>query len=123
MPALKLCVVCGEPSTTSRCNLHRPQQPNKTSRHDRGYTDAWARLSTRARRIQPWCTDCGTTHHLTVDHSPQAWDRHAAGQPIRLDDIDVVCTPCNNRRGAARGPNAVDRPTIGTARAALDPRG
>ena len=32
----------------------------------------------------------------------------AEGKAIRLADVDVVCGPCNRRRGAARG-NAVTR--------------
>lgn len=96
---LKPCIDCGEPSDGPRCRLHRP--PEK-SRRERGYDAAWDRLSRRARRLQPFCIDCGATDDLQGDHSPQAWQRREQGLPIRLCDIDVVCGPCNRRRGCAR---------------------
>ena len=68
----------------------------------RGYGSAWQRLSARARRLQPFCSDCGATDDLTADHSPEAWERVAAGLPVRLADVDVVCRGCNSRRGRAR---------------------
>lgn len=102
---LKPCVACGEPSDKSRCPEHRPKD-RKRPRQQRGYDAHWQALSKRARRLQPFCTDCGTTEDLQTDHSPEAWERKAAGLPIRLQDIDVVCGPCNRDRGAARGPSA-----------------
>lgn len=71
----------------------------------RGYDYRWQVISKRARRLQPFCSDCGTTDDLTTDHTPQAWQRRAAGLPIRIKDVDVICRPCNNRRGNARGDN------------------
>lgn len=97
---LKPCLTCGLPSDQSRCPDHRPKETR--DRRARGYTDAWQRLSRRARTMQPFCSDCGATDDLQADHSPEAWRRHEAGKPIRLQDIDVVCGPCNRRRGAAR---------------------
>lgn len=99
---LKPCVVCGEPSAKSRCESHRPKD-RKPSRQQRGYDAAWQELSRRARRLQPFCTDCGATEDLQSDHSPEAWQRKAAGKTIRLQDIAVVCGDCNIRRGKARG--------------------
>jgi 5-methylcytosine-specific restriction enzyme A len=103
---LKPYVSCGELSDQSRCPEHRPQQV-KASAASRGYDNAWTRLSRKARKLQPFCLDCGSTEDLQADHSPEAWRRKAAGKTIRLRDIDVVCGPCNRRRGAARG----DAPT------------
>ncbi len=94
------CIDCGEPTTDTRCPSCQADQDRRTdtsrgSRHERGYDGRWARLSARARRLQPWCLDCGATDNLTADHL--RW-------PARtLDDVEVVCGPCNNRRGAARG--------------------
>lgn len=102
---LRSCVECGELSDKPRCEQHR-RPTYKPGAAARGYGWQWTRLSARARRIQPWCTDCGTTDDLQADHTPEAWARHAAGKPIRLADIDVVCGPCNRARGAARGPSA-----------------
>lgn len=103
---MKPCIVCGEPSTTTRCAEHTTRPVpivERASARARGYTSTWDKLSKRARRLQPFCSDCGTTDNLSTDHSPEAWRRHDAGLPIRLQDVDVVCIPCNNRRGPARG--------------------
>lgn len=98
--SLKPCLVCGEPSARSRCPEHWTDGHDHDG--DRGYNAAWRRLSRKARRLQPFCTDCGTTEDLQADHTPEAWARHAAGKTVRLEDIDVVCGPCNRSRGAAR---------------------
>jgi 5-methylcytosine-specific restriction protein A len=87
---LRPCIGCGLPTPLTRC----PEC--------RGYDHAWDRLSRRARRLQPFCSDCGATEDLQTDHTPEAWARKAAGKPIRLQDIDVVCQDCNIARGAAR---------------------
>lgn len=108
---LKACVECGEPAEGSRCPKHPYERRKYTDETaaERGYDGAWRKLSARARRLQPWCSDCGTSEDLTGDHSPEAWRRKAAGKGIRLEDIDVVCRGCNNRRGAARGPGGEGR--------------
>ena len=127
------CSDCGRPyqreRTTGYCDECRPARQRTARRlvsearrgtdKERGYGAAWRRLSRRARRLQPWCSDCGRTDHLTADHSPEAWWRVALGKPVRLEDIDVVCRWCNADRGPARGPEAVDRPTMGSAAAEL----
>jgi hypothetical protein len=103
---LKPCLRCGTPSPRSRCDEHRPKPAMpKASPRLRGYDASWTRLSKRARKLQPFCLDCGSTEDLQTDHSPQAWERKAAGRAIRLCDIAVRCGPCNRAAGAARGPN------------------
>lgn len=111
------CIICRPP---------RPRTANRIASEERrgtpksqGYGAAWRRLSRRARRLQPFCSDCGRTDELTADHSPEAWERQQQGLPIRLEDIDVVCKGCNSERGPARGPDAVPRETIGSRSAAL----
>ena len=101
---LRPCLTCGEPCAGPRCTDHTldPKAPAA----QRGYDAAWQRLSKRARRLQPFCLDCGATEDLQADHLPQAWARKAAGKPLRLADVEVVCAPCNRARGAARGPLA-----------------
>lgn len=99
---LRPCLDCGEPTEAAHCPEHvRPSSP-KVSASERGYDAAWQRLSAKARRLQPFCSDCGATEDLQADHTPEAWERKAAGRPIRLQDVDVVCGPCNRKRGAAR---------------------
>lgn len=111
MSLLKICLDCGALSDQPRCEQHRPVAMPKTSAHSRGYDSAWTRLSKRARALQPFCADCGTTNDLTADHSPEAWDRKSRGLVIRLQDIAVVCRPCNAKRGAARGETVGSRGT------------
>lgn len=88
------------------CEAHT--RAEKTSRRrprtfrESGYDAAWDRLSKRARALQPWCSDCGTKERLTADHLPSAWERKEKGLPLRLVDVDVVCGPCNTRRGSSR---------------------
>ncbi|UUO03631.1 hypothetical protein M4D79_12115 [Mycolicibacterium novocastrense] len=103
---LRPCLDCGQPATGPRCPEHTID--TKPTAHQRGYDIAWQRLSKRARRLQPFCTDCGSTEDLQCDHLPSAWARKAAGKSIRLQDVEVVCRACNLARGAARG-NAVTR--------------
>lgn len=97
---LRPCLVCGEPTERTRCPEHHVDP--KPSARARGYSAAWDRLSRRARKLQPFCTDCGRTDDLQTDHTPQAWARHDAGKVIRLTDVAVVCGDCNRKRGAAR---------------------
>lgn len=99
---LRPCLTCGEPSSKPRCPAHRPKD-RKPSRQQRGYDAAWQKLSQRARRLQPFCSRCGAVTDLETDHTPEAWARHDAGLPIRLEDVDVLCGPCNRDAGAARG--------------------
>ena len=98
---MRLCVVCGEPSEQSRCDEHQLDDQRLDYRA-RGYDTRWSRLSEQARRLQPFCTDCGSTVNLTADHLPIAWRRKAQRKPLRLKDIDVVCNDCNVRRGSSR---------------------
>lgn len=102
----KPCLTCGAPSSESYCSEHRSaswQHPVGSAR-DRGYSAAWDRLSRRARRLQPFCSDCGDTQDLQLDHTEHTWARIEAGKVVRLSDTGgVVCGRCNRRRGAARG--------------------
>lgn len=106
------CKDCGTPSEGTRCpdcrtvhnTVRRRGFPSSDKRptRARGYDTEWRKLSERARKLQPWCTDCGRTDDLQADHSPEAWQRKAAGLPLRLQDIEVVCGPCNRARGRQR---------------------
>ena len=104
MVTLRPGIECGEPNEAERCQAHKLNSPGgvKAAAYERGYDHAWRKLSERARALQPFCSDCGSTEDLQTDHSPQAWARKAAGKAIRIKDVDVVCGPCNRRRGSAR---------------------
>lgn len=106
---MRPCLDCGVPTVEGSrcpdCAAEREQRTTarKGSATDRGYDARWQRLSRRARRLQPWCQDCGTRGDLTADHL--VW-------PARtLADIEVVCRPCNSRRGAQRGTQTPRRGT------------
>lgn len=99
---LKPCVECGEVSDQPHCIDHRLQRTPKTSAVVLGYDRTWRNLSLRARRLQPFCLDCGSPEDLTADHSPRAWARKAAGKHLRLCDVSVLCLRCNSDAGPAR---------------------
>lgn len=107
---LSACATCGELTEGTYCEDHRPKDTRGKNRRDSGYDAAWDRLSARARRLQPFCSVPGcTSTDLTVDHSPEAWERKAQGKPIRLCDVEVLCRSHNSIAGAARGQRARDR--------------
>lgn len=119
---MKICLNCGEPSQNSYCDEHllevrKAQRPKKTSSTARGYGSRWARLSRKARKLQPFCTDCGSTQDLQLDHTEETWWRHFNGKPIGLEHTGgVVCAPCNVARGQARpggGGSPDTRPRLG----------
>lgn len=105
---MKPCIECGEVSSGSRCDEHKLSGGKHVhNATERGYDYAWRKLSERARKLQPFCSDCGSKHDLQTDHSPEAWKRKEAGKAIRLKDVDVVCGPCNRKRGSARDDSRV----------------
>lgn len=99
---LRPCLDCGEPSQGSRCPEHAGLERKATAR-ERGYDARHDALSRRARRLQPFCTDCGTAEDLQLHHLPIAWERKAAGKVIRLVDVVVLCGEHNRDAGPARG--------------------
>lgn len=112
-----ICPECGEVFERDRdiafCPDCKPKDDGskdakRGNRHQRGYDNTWSRLSARARKLQPFCLDCGSTYDLTADHNTDTWKRREAGKVLRLKDIDVVCRRCNGERGAARGETATD---------------
>ncbi len=104
MSTLKPCIDCNELSDKQRCAEHRPKPAPKPNakRKAAEYDTAWRDLSERARRLQPFCLWCGATSNLQTDHTPAAWERKAAGKPIRLQDVRVLCGDCNVLAGQAR---------------------
>lgn len=103
------CLTCGELSRGSRCedcttihNRITARAYETVSARNKGYDKAWDRLSSRARALQQFCLECGSTEDLQADHTPEAWRRKERGLAIRLKDIQVLCGPCNRRAGEAR---------------------
>jgi 5-methylcytosine-specific restriction protein A len=107
---LKPCLDCGQTCRGPRCPQCRSAKARAVRALDGpgpsttaiGYDAAWRRLSLRARREQPWCSHCGTSDDLTLDHSPEAWVAHIEGRTITPDMVQVLCRSCNARKGAAR---------------------
>lgn len=106
------CLECRPALAPIQAERQRERERRRGSSTARGYGGAWRRLSLRARRLQPWCSDCGITEDLTGDHSPRAWERYDSGRAIRLEDIDVVCRECNTLRGEARAGRERKHPTM-----------
>jgi len=110
---LKACLTCGELSAGSRCPRHTSQAQTRSNNAYRerigyhviqrqSYGSQWQRLSRQARRLQPFCSDCFTVDDLSADHSEVAHERQARGLAVRLVDVDVLCRPCNSKRGRSR---------------------
>lgn len=117
---MKPCIVCGEISDRTYCEDHRPKDSRPRPYRSAGYDSRWERLSLRARKLQPWCSNCGSTDDLTCDHSEEAWKRKEAGLPIRIVDVDVLCRSCNSKKGAARTRGVDPHPTAGRPHAGGD---
>lgn len=82
-------------SKGSRCPAHQRQQvPTRTQR---GYTNAWLRISRAAIKAQPWCSvsTCMATEDLTTDHIvPKA--RGGTDEP---SNCQVLCRRHNSEKG------------------------
>lgn len=93
---LKPCLECGEPADGTRCPDH--PAPDRSSRKHLHIwrSRRWTRLSKRLRRMQPWCSTCGSRDDLTVDHRVPL---NRGGDPFDLDNLDVLCRPCNSAKG------------------------
>lgn len=101
MTLLKACR-CGTPHPEGTTCPNRDRRRGNTTA--RGYGATWQRLARQAIAAQPWCTICGTTTDLTVDHhDPQTRGR----TKLTLDDVDVLCRSHNSSKGAGGG-RAVD---------------
>jgi 5-methylcytosine-specific restriction endonuclease McrA len=94
---LRPCLVCGEPSTSPRCDDCKPAASTQASFRDRGYKTAWDKLSKKARKLQPWCTRCGSSSDLTGDHILPISDYPELA--VTIENLQVLCRPCNGKRG------------------------
>jgi 5-methylcytosine-specific restriction endonuclease McrA len=83
----KPCLVCGVPSPSSRCALHRAAR--KRSRN------ANAATAKAVVEAQPWCSLCGSTRDLTSDHLVPL---HAGGSNDPTNQR-TLCRSCNSARG------------------------
>lgn len=100
------CLTCGTPTADGpRCPpceapRRRARDAQRAKARPELRTWRWRRLSERARERQPFCTQCGATSNLQLDHVVSV----AAGGPAfpHLDGVEaqVLCRSCNARKGA-----------------------
>ena len=103
---------CEECAAERRRVKERGRTRTRDNRPDRTgpQAAAWRRLSVRARKSQPWCSDCHETRtqveargdRLEADHLPSAWHKHQEHKPLTLEDVEVVCGQCNIARGSSQ---------------------
>ena len=88
----RLCIErgCGNITTRTRCEEHSPTMGiNGLPRTN--YDSNWRKLSEQARKEQPWCTICGSTHNLSLDHVIPGTTQGG---------LMVLCRSCNSRKSA-----------------------
>lgn len=100
----KPCLSCGDLSPASycpTCNAERlrVRERRRGTTKQLGYGSSWKRLSAKARRLQPFCSTCGTSDDLTADHIiPLARSDRTA--KVTIEQVAVLCRSCNARKGA-----------------------
>ncbi|MBF6328510.1 HNH endonuclease [Nocardia transvalensis] len=95
---LRPCLDCGEPSDAARCPEHARKDDRVRDRNHVHWNGArWKRLSARLRRMQPWCSSCGATDRLTVDHITPVSERPDLAYEV--NNLQVLCGRCNSRKG------------------------
>lgn len=72
------------------------KRKRRPSRSKRGYTDYWYKVVVpKQLKRQPYCSVCGSTENLQVDHRTPA----SLGGPSTLDNADTLCGLHNNKKG------------------------
>ena len=80
-----------------QCHQH-PYHSHRPTRHQRGYTNDWLRLSQELVAHQPWCTYCGSTSDLTTDHIIPT----SKGGTNDYENLQVLCRGCNTGKANAQ---------------------
>ena len=64
------CLTCGTLTRNpgSRCRPCEQAHQRTRNQTRTQYTGTWQATSRRARKAQPWCSICGATSDLTLDH-------------------------------------------------------
>jgi 5-methylcytosine-specific restriction enzyme A len=92
------CLYCGVISRGSvcrQCKAAIESKDIKRQERHRAYDYEWQKLSRLARKIQPWCSRCGTNKDLTADH---ILSLENGGSNI-LENIMILCRKCNSSKG------------------------
>ena len=97
----RLCSAAGCPRLVEKGRGGCPEHttPSKPA-HPRYSDPAWRRLSKAAREAQPWCSFCGKTEDLTLDHVEAGKD---------TGGYLVLCRSCNSSKGNRSIQQAIDR--------------
>lgn len=85
--------VCSTCEAAKRAQLRREKPVSGRG----GYDTAWRKLAKAAIAAQPWCSWCGATEDLQGDHIDPT-----KREGLTLDDVAVLCGPCNRRKGGRR---------------------
>lgn len=95
---LKPCIRCGTPASGTHCTDCKPADTTVRTGKGHAATDwTWRKISTTARRHQPWCEDCGAVDDLTADH---ILPKHLVPALVHaIENLTVRCRSCNSRRG------------------------
>lgn len=101
------CLRCGELSPESYCPEHRRERWNRRVSRSSEYGPNWTALSRKCRKLQPWCTQCGSTEQLETHHTVEAWLKLKHVGALTFSDAEkglliVLCHRCNVAAGAAR---------------------
>lgn len=92
------CVDCGVVVRATRCVMcARKKERNRPTRTQRGYDHYWRELSKQMRAAQPWCSKCGSTKDLTLDHITPL----AQGGINDQSNAMVLCRRCNSQKGSS----------------------
>lgn len=88
--AARPCLGCSKPTRNgSRCHTCEQARQRTRNANRQHYKGNWQKLSREARQAQPWCTYCGATTDLTLDHvTPRS----------TVDGLVVACRSCNARK-------------------------
>jgi 5-methylcytosine-specific restriction enzyme A len=92
------CLYCGVISRGSvcrQCKAAIESKDIKRQERHRAYDYEWQKLSRLARKIQPWCSRCGTNKDLTADH---ILSLENGGSNI-IENIMILCRKCNSSKG------------------------
>ena len=93
------CKDCGAIARATRCagcdqTFKRIKEATRPTRAQRGYDYQWRMISKALRQEQPWCSSCGKTSDLTVDHIEPLVD---GGLTVR-SNLQVLCRSCNSAK-------------------------
>ena len=93
------CISCGEPIATGTYCTECTPVDHRVRHAIRSNPSRWKKLSAKARKLQPWCSTCGTSGDLTADHIIPIVERPDLAYVI--ENIDILCRPCNGRKAGA----------------------